>query len=96
MTLLDTKQDINDFIEKWNKLIPNGPTNKTKFWIQRCREEGYPEFRMRNPPLGDIIEWQKTTVPHFKFLMLSPWLGYNHYFFFNTEQDKVLFILRWS
>lgn len=93
---------IKDFIDSW--LIIDGqinqfvymeiPTVKTKAhqWNIRFREAGYycVQFNNRYPNWGEIYSWCSNNIgiEHFA------WLG--NTFWFETEQDKSWFLLRWS
>jgi hypothetical protein len=84
------KQDIFDFRDKRSYATPG-------VWIQRCREAGYPELTMEyNSSLRNIIEWHAKTATRLNCLVFKVGPYHDRHFFFNTEQDKVLFILKWS
>ena len=99
------KQDIYDFVKKWIEADKEaGPQGKEylQVWANRFREAGYFELRLPADQCSttDITSWHETTT-NFRFIGFDEsWakdtpLANFKYFFFNTEQDKIFFILRW-
>lgn len=94
MTLLE---DVNDFYAKWYQRDEYGDHAQRTVsmeWIKRYREAGYPEFVMHIPltQLEELVDEVRSTTIR---CVVVCHLG-NRHFFFNTEKDKVLFILKWS
>ena len=106
MTLLE---DIHDFHAKWHQRDKYGDHAQRTMpmqWIKRYREAGYPEFvmRMTATQLEEIVdEIRSTTIrcavayqEEIKSFVYNGKEGNSVHFFFNTEQDRTVFILKWS
>lgn len=93
-----TKDNISDFIEAWKlyDLNPDVPNQSGSTWSHRFEEAGYHEVEMPwkgYANLEDAAKWCHDTIGKENYAYISTFSGYS--FWFQTEQDAVLFSLRW-
>lgn len=81
------KDCIQDFVDSWHKYDAG---NESLSWPDRFDDAGYYRAEWGSGTWGQIHEWckEKFGPRHYA------WAGST--FWFETEQDAIMFILKWS
>ena len=73
------------------KRLDTGYAEKQPDWPYWVQPFGYTNFEW-----ADMDKWVRKTMGDTDWSSKGRWVGSNNKYWFRTEQDRIMFILRWS